>query len=74
MLLYYRGLVTTPAPVATFAELAFPATALIVNYVFLDATISAGQFAGLVVLYGTIGLLHRMPVRVPADTPVPAPA
>ena len=74
MLLYYRGLVTTPAPVATFAELAFPETALVVNYVFLDATISAAQFAGLVVLYGTIALLHRMPVRVPADVPVPAPA
>ena len=32
LLLYYRGLRTTPAPVATFAELAFPATALVVNY------------------------------------------
>jgi drug/metabolite transporter (DMT)-like permease len=65
MLLYYRGLRTTPAPVATLAELAFPATALVVNYIFLDATIDAWQVAGLVILWATISLLHWAPVRVP---------
>ena len=74
MLLYYRGLVTTPAPVATFAELAFPATALVVNYVFLGATIDAGQLIGFAMLCGTIACLHRLPVRVPARPPAPQPA
>jgi drug/metabolite transporter (DMT)-like permease len=67
MLLYYRGLHRTPAPVATFAELAFPATALVVNYVFLGATIDRWQFAGLALLWATIAVLHRAPVSVAAD-------
>ena len=65
LLLYYRGLRTTPAPVATFAELAFPATALVVNYLYLDATIDFWQFVGLVVLWGTIAALHLIPVKIP---------
>ncbi len=74
MLLYYRGLRSTPAPVATLAELAFPATALIVNYLFLDATLSGVQLLGFAILWGTIALLHRAPVRVPAPIAEPAPA
>jgi drug/metabolite transporter (DMT)-like permease len=79
MLLYYRGLRTTPAPVATIAELAFPATALVVNYLFLDATIDAWQVVGMVVLWATISLLHWAPVRVadplePLGAPIPGSA
>jgi drug/metabolite transporter (DMT)-like permease len=66
LLLYYRGLKTTPAPVATFAELAFPATTLIVNYFYLGYTIDVWQFVGLVVLWVTIAALHLIPVMVPA--------
>ena len=66
MLLYYRGLRTTPAPIATFAELAFPATALVVNYFWLDATISGWQMAGFVVLWATIAFIYRAPVSVRA--------
>ena len=75
MLLYYRGLRSTPAPVATIAELAFPATALVVNYLFLDATISFSQLVGLIVLGVTISLLHRAPVRVsePIEAPLGGP-
>jgi drug/metabolite transporter (DMT)-like permease len=74
MLLYYRGLRTTPAPVATLAELAFPATALVVNYVVLDATVSGAQLLGFALLWATIAMLHRLPVRVPARSPAPQPA
>jgi len=75
MMLYYRGLRTTPAPIAPIAELAFPATALVVNYLFLDATISFSQLVGLVVLWVTISLLHRAPVRVsePIEAPLGGP-
>ena len=72
ILLYYRGLRTTPAPVATLAELAFPATALIVNYVFLNATLDGSQLDGFALLWLTIALLHWLPVRMPAP-PAPAP-
>lgn len=64
MLLYYRGLRETPASVATFAELAWPATAVLFNRVFLGATIDAAQIAGVVVLWATIALLHRLPVGI----------
>ena len=63
LLLYYRGLVHTPASVATFAELAFPATALVVNYYALGASVSATQVLGFGILWATIALLHRLPVR-----------
>jgi len=68
LLLYYRGLVRTPASVATFAELAFPATALVVNYVVLDASVSASQLLGFGILWATIAALHRLPVALPAAT------
>jgi drug/metabolite transporter (DMT)-like permease len=68
LLLYYRGLVHTPASVATFAELAFPATALVVNYYVLGATVSPSQLLGFGILWATIALLHRLPVSLPAPT------
>ena len=71
MILYYRGLQTTPAPVATIAELAFPATALVVNYLALGATIGADQLAGFAILWATIAALHRVPVRMPAPAHAP---
>jgi drug/metabolite transporter (DMT)-like permease len=68
LLLYYRGLEKVPASVATFAELAFPATALIVNYIFLGSTISGMQLLGFAILWATIALLHRLPVALPEVT------
>jgi drug/metabolite transporter (DMT)-like permease len=68
LLLYYRGLVHTPASVATFAELAFPATALVVNYFALGASVSATQVFGFGILWATIALLHRLPVSLPSAT------
>jgi hypothetical protein len=54
--------------VATFAELAFPATALVVNYVVLDVSVSASQLLGFGILWATIAALHRLPVALPAAT------
>ncbi len=54
LLLYYRGLRRTPASAATLAELAFPASALLVNYLAFGATVTATQLIGVVVLSGTL--------------------
>jgi len=56
LLVYYRGLGHTRASLASLAELAFPATAALLNWIFLGAKISAAQAAGftlvwLVILY-----------------------
>ncbi len=73
LLLYYRGLESTPASIATFAELAFPATALVVNYFALGARIDGVQVVGFGVLWITIALLHRVPVSLPRIRRRPEP-
>jgi drug/metabolite transporter (DMT)-like permease len=52
--LYYRGLRETPASAATLAELAFPLTAVTVNYLAFDARMVGSQWVGLVVLSAAI--------------------
>lgn len=54
LLLYYRGLRETPASAATLAELSFPVTAVTVNYLAFDATLTGSQWIGLLILTGTI--------------------
>lgn len=54
LLVYYRGLRGTPASAATIGELAFPLTALVVVYLAFDATLTATQWVGAVVLATTM--------------------
>jgi drug/metabolite transporter (DMT)-like permease len=61
MLVFYQGLRRTRASYATLAELAFPATALILNWIFLDATISGTQAFGFLLLWGSIAALSWIP-------------
>ncbi|MGH8916415.1 MAG: DMT family transporter [Acidimicrobiia bacterium] len=63
LLLYYYGLKGTPASAATLAELAFPLTAVGLNYVVFGTTLTASQVLGAVLLAGTItamSLLSRV--------------
>jgi drug/metabolite transporter (DMT)-like permease len=69
IVLYYRGLVRTPAPVATICELAFPATALLVNYHWLGFGLTWSQFLGFAVIWVTIVLLHYAPIRIQREAP-----
>ncbi|MEK7691571.1 MAG: DMT family transporter [Bdellovibrionota bacterium] len=49
--LYYRGLKQTPARIATIVELVFPLTAVLVNWLVLDLTLSVVQLvAGALLL------------------------
>jgi drug/metabolite transporter, DME family len=54
LLLYYRGLRNTPASQATIAELAFPATASLLNWLVLGFTASGIQILGFIVVWGAI--------------------
>lgn len=57
LFIYYRGLKFTKASVATIAELAFPFSAVIVNWIFLDAKLEMGQIiGGLILLLAVMGL------------------
>ena len=54
LLVYYRGLRATPAAAATLGELAFPFTALFLNYLAFGSTLSPSQWVGLAFLVTTI--------------------
>lgn len=74
LVLYYRGLRGTPAAAATLAELAFPLSSLVVNYLAFGDTLTVSQAVGLLLLAGTIttmGLAHR---RGPQAVGVTVPA
>jgi len=50
LLIYYYGLKSTKASVATLCELAFPLAAVLVNWIFLGATLSGMQIVGGLIL------------------------
>jgi drug/metabolite transporter (DMT)-like permease len=54
LLIYYRGLRHTRASLAAVAELCFPATAGLLNWILLGTGVSAVQVAGFVVLWAAI--------------------
>jgi drug/metabolite transporter (DMT)-like permease len=54
LMLYYRGLKHTPASRATIAELAFPITASLLNWVVLGVHTTWIQFAGFGIVWAAI--------------------
>jgi len=68
MLLYYRGLASTPASLATLAELAFPITGILVNLFFVTPpqTVTSWQLVGIVVLTGALIALDYTNAKRPA--------
>ena len=74
LVLYYRGLRTTPAARATLAELTFPVTAALLGVSVLGATLSATQWLGMVVVVASVTALglrerSRKPVVEAVTTP-----
>ena len=69
LLLYYRGLTGTRASYATLAELAFPATAVVLNWAFLGVGVTANQVVGFVLLWGAVFVLGYLNARAPTPDP-----
>ena len=63
LLLYYQGLQSTPASAATLAELAFPLSAVSLNYLVFGTTLSVTQWVGMVLLAGTITTMSWLSQR-----------
>jgi drug/metabolite transporter (DMT)-like permease len=63
LLLYYRGLSSTPASYATLAELAFPAAGLTLNWIFLKQGFTLGQFIGFAVIWFVVFQMARLQER-----------
>jgi drug/metabolite transporter (DMT)-like permease len=60
LLAYYHGLRNARASRAAIAELSFPATGVLLNWIFLGAEISAAQLAGFALLWaGILNLSQR---------------
>jgi drug/metabolite transporter (DMT)-like permease len=60
LLLYYRGLSSTKASYATLAELAFPATGVLLNWYFLHEGLNMGQLIGFAVVWLVVYQLSRL--------------
>lgn len=87
LLLYYRGLRTTPASAATIAELTFPLTAIALGALVFGTTLTATQWLGAGLLVTTItvmallarrgnrgvGVAQRRPALVGQDGPLSHP-
>ena len=73
LFIYYLGLRSTKAGIATICELAFPFSAVVVNWKFLGAALSPVQIiGGLILLASVIGLSmvnNKEPEAVPAEEP-----
>ncbi len=57
LMLYYKGLSTTKAKVATFAEMAYPVAAVAVNWAVLGFTLDAVQIVSGAALLAAIALM-----------------
>jgi len=75
LLIYYRGLATTPASVATIGELAFPVSATMINYLAFGAVLTVSQWTGIVILVVSLtwmSLLGSRDVRLTGVIAEPA--
>lgn len=59
LLIYYRGLSSTPASSATLAELAFPLTAILIGWSAFDTVPTGTQWIGIALLSITIVVMSR---------------
>ncbi len=69
LLIYYYGLKSTKASVATIAELFFPLSAVVVNWIFLHETLVTMQILGGVILLLGMYMVQKTGRRPVKDTP-----
>lgn len=60
--IYYRGLRTTPASVSTIVELAFPLTAIAIDYFLYNTTLAISQYLAAGVLLACMYAIARFPL------------
>lgn len=69
LILYYRGLRSTIAPMASIGELAFPVTAVVANWAFLGMRLSGAQLFGGCILVASMTALTFLSARESAWSP-----
>ena len=63
LLLYYKGLKSTSASMASVCELSFPVTAVVMNWLVMDVTLSATQLAGAAILVAAVTVTALLSAR-----------
>jgi drug/metabolite transporter (DMT)-like permease len=74
LLIYYRGLTETPAASATIAELSFPLTAVVLNWIAFGYILDGTQWVGVLVLCAVIVQMSRLSSLGSSRVGVVAPA
>ncbi|GAF08543.1 permease [Paenibacillus pini JCM 16418] len=66
LLVYYKGLTTTKASVATLAELSFPMVGVIINWIVFQQAVTMTQALGFVLIWGALFVISRKSQAVEA--------
>jgi drug/metabolite transporter (DMT)-like permease len=64
MFLYYFGLKRITASVSTFCELAYPITAIVLDYIINGTILSIGQWLGAVLIIGSVIMITQAEIKV----------
>lgn len=67
LLVYYKGLTTTKASVATLAELSFPMVGVLINWIVFQEVVTAAQITGFLFIWFSLFIISRQ-----SDSSAPA--
>ncbi|MGN7360205.1 DMT family transporter [Paenibacillus sp. SAF-054] len=59
LLVYYKGLTTTKASVATLAELSFPMVGVLINWIVFNEVVTIAQACGFVLIWAALFAISR---------------
>ncbi|MNO30452.1 EamA-like transporter family protein [compost metagenome] len=59
LLVYYKGLTTTKASVATLAELSFPMVGVFLNWIAFGENVTSAQIYGFILIWGALFIISR---------------
>lgn len=59
LLVYYKGLTTTKASVATLAELSFPTAGVLINWVVFNEVVTSAQILGFLMIWIVLFIISR---------------
>ncbi|WP_334073460.1 MULTISPECIES: DMT family transporter [Paenibacillus] len=66
LLVYYKGLTTTKASVATLAELSFPMVGVLVNWIAFQQMVTVAQAVGFILIWTALFVISRQSQPAPA--------
>ncbi|MCA1293740.1 DMT family transporter [Paenibacillus sp. alder61] len=66
LLVYYKGLTTTKASVATLAELSFPMVGVLVNWIAFQQMVTVAQAVGFILIWFSLFVISRQSQPAPA--------